>query len=229
MSDITDYDCWDFADDRDLWVFDKFIVARRSGYVCGTIGSAVPEPNWYCIRPAINQQGMGVMARKLWINDTKETFKLLYPGEFWCEWFEGEHLSIDYREGQPCLSVVGHRTNNDIELFRFIKWEKVDYAYPLPEICQELIGEYEVINCEFIGGKLIEVHLRENPDFIYGNDYMIPVWEDLQFPVNEGETYIPDGDDGHDIRAGRIIGSYQQKVAAPKKWQLTICTDPLTL
>ena len=36
---------------------------------------------------------------------------------------------------------------------------------------------YKTINCEFIGGKLIEIHLRGNPDFVYGNNVAIPVWE----------------------------------------------------
>ena len=42
----------------------------------------------------------------------------------------------------------------------------------------DLKGNYDWINCEFIGENLIEVHFRRNPDFRYGNSIAIPVWED---------------------------------------------------
>ena len=44
-------------------------------------------------------------------------------------------------------------------------------------------------NCEFIGDKLIEIHLRGNPDFRYNNDSVIPVWEG-----DDVNTYIEDND-----------------------------------
>jgi hypothetical protein len=47
-----------------------------------------------------------------------------------------------------------------------------------PEILNNLKGDYEWINCEFINGHLIEVHFRRNPDFRYNNSVAIPVWDD---------------------------------------------------
>ena len=49
----------------------------------------------------------------------------------------------------------------------------VDY----PTILSELKGDYDCINCEFIGDKLIEVHLRANEDM---GEYteIIPVWNE---------------------------------------------------
>ena len=38
------------------------------------------------------------------------------------------------------------------------------------------ILKYERINLEYIGDKLIEVHLRGNEDFVNNSEF-IPVWE----------------------------------------------------
>jgi len=63
---------------------------------------------------------------------------------------------------------------------------KINLEIKFPEILNELKGDYEWINCEFIGKKLIEVHFRQNPDFRYNNSVAIPVWdheneENMQF------------------------------------------------
>ena len=55
------------------------------------------------------------------------------------------------------------------------------------------VDKYPVINCEYIGGKLVEIHLRQNPDFLWGNTRMIPVWDIEQLEnIPEGFRYIPD-------------------------------------
>ena len=45
------------------------------------------------------------------------------------------------------------------------------------------------INCEFIGDKLIEVHLRANED-MGEYDEIIPVWKGEEINVPNGFTYI---------------------------------------
>jgi hypothetical protein len=46
------------------------------------------------------------------------------------------------------------------------------------------------INCEFIGGKLIEAHFRSNPDFTYNNSEFIPVWPNQSTIPPQGYKYI---------------------------------------
>jgi len=58
----------------------------------------------------------------------------------------------------------------------------------------KLKGEYEWINCEFIGSRLIEVHFRQNPDFRYGNSVAIPVWNDSHPMDSEDYQFIDDQD-----------------------------------
>ena len=45
------------------------------------------------------------------------------------------------------------------------------------------------MNCEYIGGKLIEVHLRHNPDFVDGISEFIPVWEGQDTNPPKGYQY----------------------------------------
>jgi hypothetical protein len=107
------------------------------------------------------------------------------PAEFWCEIFEGEHLSVDFQNKEPKLVVLGIRDDKDL-YYKWKKWEKVERNVIFPEILNELVGKYEWINCEFIGKKLIEVHFRRNPDFRHKNSITIPVWDD-EIDLNRNE------------------------------------------
>jgi len=160
-----------------------------SGHICGPRGIPVPKPGEYFVKPVMNIEGMGEKARKIYIEET--TTELLHPGEFWCEVFEGEHLSIDYSGYDPILSVVGEKDKNR-PYQRFTRWEKTEKTYPLPSFIGYIPLRYKTINCEFIGGKLIEIHLRGNPDFMHGNSLVIPLWKDESDPKPEGYRFISD-------------------------------------
>ena len=69
------------------------------------------------------------------------------------------------------------------------KWLKTDDAIDMPEVIKSAIGEHDVVNCEFIGDKLIEVHLRHNPDFVGNITEFIPVWEGQDTTAPEGYKY----------------------------------------
>lgn len=167
-------DAWKNCKDEDLWIFDKLIVARRSGYLCGPSGLEVPYPGQYFVKPVTNIEGMSKNARIEYIEKTTDH---LHPGEFWCEIFTGDHISIDYNGYNPVLSVVGTKHKKHPHT-RFTHWKKTEQVYKLPSFIGLMPLRYKTINCEFIGGKLIEIHLRENPDFAYGNSEIIPVWKD---------------------------------------------------
>lgn len=197
----TDYDSWLYAEPDDLWVFDKLIIARKAGHVCGPRGMKVPKPGMYMVRPIMNFSGMGLGARKIYIEGSTHH---LQPGEFWSEFFEGEHLSIDYRGFDSILSVRGVKDKAQ-PFQRFTHWQKVEYSVPLPQMLVRLCLRYKYINCEFIGEKLIEVHLRGNPDFVYGNTQAIPVWPGEPIEPPEGFRFIPDLGEDEDKRVGLFV------------------------
>ena len=195
-----DVEAWQKVDPADSWVFDKMVVAKMSNVPCGPRGVDVPYPAYYCVRPTTNVLGNGAGARIQMLYRNTESIEL---GYFWAKKLDGEHISIDYVDGKQVLAVRGTRALN-MPLTRFDKWEKVATSIPLPEILHGIAKKYSVINCEFIGGTLIEVHLRANLDFAEGHSEMIPRWYYEPLKDIEGYTYIPDA--GYeDDRVGRYI------------------------
>ena len=180
-------DEWNHIHPLDLWVYNKLFLSRVLGYTCGPAGTTVPKSDFYIVRPSFNLLGMGRFARKEWIENNTEH---LHPSEFWCEIFEGDHLSVDFYYQRAELVVLGTREDSD-PYYKWKKWEKIDKIVDFPEILKNLNGEYDWINCEFIGGRLIEVHFRRNPDFRYGNSVAIPVWDDEK---KKNMRFIEDSD-----------------------------------
>lgn len=187
-----DYQLWPKIDLEDLWVYDKLILAKKLGYTCGPAGVEVPTPNKYVVRPITNINGMGIGAEIIWLEKDTEH---LPPGHFWCEIFNGRHLSVDYINKQQILCVEGFRDDTD-PLWRWSRWEKVNDEIPIPSIlskinCQQFNYEF---NCEFIGNKLIEVHFRLNPDFRHDVDILYVVWDNDDITPPVGMRFIDDPD-----------------------------------
>jgi len=182
----TEEDVWKMIDPDDIWVMDKLILSRKLGYVCGPVGTDVPKPGWYIVRPCVNMKGLGLGAEKKWLDSNTDH---LPHGYFWCEWFEGRHLSVDYKMGLPILTVEGFKGDNTLS--QWDRWVRVQEEYHLPEFLIDLSIKYNLMNCEFIGDKLIEVHFRLNPDFANGISEFIPVFgrnvPDLEI---QGYTWI---------------------------------------
>jgi len=167
---MTEDEVWSVTRPEDLWVLDKLILSRRLGYVCGPVGMDVPKPDWYIVRPCVNMIGLGKGAEKVWIDIETMHFPL---GYFWCEWFEGRHLSVDYVNKKQSFAVEGVlKSVNDLTKWK--KWFKVTDEMPMPECIDYLIDSYETINIEYIGNRVIEIHLRGNPDFESGISEFIP-------------------------------------------------------
>jgi hypothetical protein len=183
-------DEWNQIHPSDLWVYNKLFLSRVLGYKCGPAGTTVPKPDFYIVRPSFNLFGMSRFARKEWIENRTDN---IHPSEFWCEIFEGEHLSVDYRYKKQDLVILGTRSKND-PIHQWSKWEKVDRIVEFPNILEKLNANYEWINCEFIGGHLIEVQFRRNPNFRYNNSVAIPVWgENIKDTANyQGYRFIED-------------------------------------
>ena len=190
---LTVSDEWSSIHPEDLWVYNKLQLSQVLGYTCGPAGLEVPNPGFYIVRPSINFMGMGRYSRR---EKIKRDTEHLHPGTFWCEEFTGEHLSVDFQNKEPKLVVKGIKSEGD-KLYRWSRWEVIERVVEFPEVLNDIASRYEWINCEFIGGKLIEVHFRRNPDFRYNNTIAIPVWKDQKVPeLNEssGMYYIEDKD-----------------------------------
>jgi len=174
---------WKTIDPANMWVLDKLNLSKKLGYVCGPTGIDVPNPGWYIVRPCVNAMGLGLGAERVWLDCLTTHLPL---GYFWCEWFEGRHLSIDYRYGLPKLCVEGFKQADTFT--RWDRWVKTDDFVHFPQVLDEFIST-PWINCEFIGGKLIEVHFRHNPDFEGDITEFIPVWEGQDTTPPAGYTY----------------------------------------
>ena len=190
MYHLETSDEWESIHIKDLWVYNKLILSRSLGYLCCPTGVSVPIPNHYIVRPSINFLGMGRFSRMEWISNETDHF---HPSEFWCERFYGEHISVDFKDKESKLTVIGER-HSDNPLYKWKKWIKIDKKVEFPAVLNDLVGNYEYINCEFIGDKLIEVHFRQNPDFRYGNTVAIPVWKGEKIETIKNLSFVRDED-----------------------------------
>jgi hypothetical protein len=87
---ISDTEAFYLFPNDNHW-YDKFFIAKTFGYSCGEI--VIPTLGKYVVRPKINLSGCGE-------NATIKRFRagdLLPGGMFWCEVFEGRHITIDYQ------------------------------------------------------------------------------------------------------------------------------------
>jgi hypothetical protein len=181
---------WKSIHYEDLWVYNKLYLNTRLGHLCGPTGCPVPYPGHYIVRPSINLLGMGRFSRIEWIYKYTD---YLHPAEFWCEIFKGNHYSVDFQDKKPKLVVLGERDSHN-PLYKWKKWTKVDINIEFPPILNNLKGDYEWINCEFIGNNLIEVHFRQNSDFRFGNSVAIPVWKDQKIKKMTDFEFVSDED-----------------------------------
>ena len=183
-------DEWKSIHSDDTWVYNKLVLNQRLGHLCGPTGCPVPYPGYYIVRPSINLLGMGRFSRIEWIDDITDHF---HPAEFWCEVFEGEHLSVDFQNQEAKLIVKGTRDPNE-PLYKWKKWEKINRIVEFPSILSNLVGDYEWINCEFVENHLIEVHFRRNLDFRYGNNVAIPLWNGDNGTNIDNLSFVEDED-----------------------------------
>jgi hypothetical protein len=185
MRETAEDRVWRTLNPDDMWILDKLILSKKMGYMCGPVGIDVPVSDWYIVRPCVNPMGLGLGADKIWIDRSTDHLPL---GFFWCEWFTGRHLSVDYHFGSQDVTVEGIKPESTFT--QWTSWKRVEDIVPLPDILKDLAQRYEWINCEFIDSKLIEVHLRHNEDFENGIDHFIPVWTGQSTTPPKGYTYI---------------------------------------
>ena len=172
---MNDIDCWNTIDPSDLWVTDKLLLSKNLGYLCGPAGLPIPYDGHYIVRPCVNYR---MMSRGASIQYLQKDCDIIPDGYFWCEVFEGRHLSFDFHYGEQVLAVEGFR-NDPKRIDRFSMWKKVSDIYTVPTVLKDIVNRYEWVNLEVIGDKVIEVHFRYNDDFSgHNSDVIIPVWKE---------------------------------------------------
>lgn len=198
---LTDAQAWTLFPEFRRW-FNKLDLAERLGHRCGPCGVAPERGGWYVVRPIYNLSGMGAGAKKVYIDagDRRST----PPGHFWCEWFDGDQISVTYTWKQGWVtsdSWLGERSEEHLSKFK--SWSRVFFDPELPKFFDEL-APAGLVNVEFIGESIIEVHLRPSPDPKSGTK-LIPVWEGEDVP----EDMIPSYDDAdgfvHPARLGFVV------------------------
>lgn len=188
-----DLDVWQTIEPGNMWLMNKLQVAKHLNYVCGPAGIPVPKPSDYIVRPCINLLGMGRGAEIKWL--TGDTESSVPAGYFWCEKFEGRHLSVDYVDGEPILAIEGLRDDSK-PLWMWDTWRKLDLseAPRFPRIFHQTSGYRRFINVEYIGDKVVEIHLRHNPDWKDLPEDVVglrPVYDDVH-AGNKNFIYSPE-------------------------------------
>ena len=109
---------------------------------------------------------------------------------FWCEIFEGRHLSYDFENGKNTLTVEGIKDKAS-PLWKWNKWKRIAETIDLPQFLKPQAKKYRWVNFETIGGNIIEVHLRPNKDFLdTGYTEVIPVWDENMNKAPIGYEFV---------------------------------------
>jgi hypothetical protein len=180
---------------KDAHWYDKVHLARTLGYRCGV--HKIPRSGKWIVRPITNLEGMGRQA----VIDYFKEGTLIEPGMFYCEVFEGRHITIDYvREyGRWVQHHTFEGFNTPEDLIHFSRWLRVDYKYEIPLFLRSVEADH--INVEVKGDRIIEIHLRPNPDPVMYDDFW-PIWSEDQKPPFENYVRIPDAD--NETEMGRL-------------------------
>lgn len=206
-------------DDDDAWLkyiqhrqfFNKLWVNQQAGNHCAPGGVGVDHAGWYISRPVYNISGMGLGAEKIWIEP--EQYHSVPPGYFWCEWLDGEHVSADYiwdeqeKSWRQFNTFVACR-NPDVPLYRFSSWHRSQCLINPPQFV-DVLKNVDVINCEYIGGRLIEVHLRGSPDPVEYDEFVV-CWSDNLLDhdhmIGLGYTWLESFDDADGLMKEKRLG-----------------------
>lgn len=188
---MFDDDVWKVIQPEDIWVYNKLQIARMQNINCGPAGVRVPTDGQYIVRPMINLLGMSVGAEIKHL--TRDSLLDVPPGYFWCEILEGTQVSVDYNNGN-LVGVYQPERYMDSPLYKFSKWTRLNTGPEIPVWLKPLVSKYSRINVEYIGDKVIEVHLRNSPDPEVQE--IIPVWESEPTTTRKGYRFVDDYDDG---------------------------------
>ena len=186
---IDDHDVIENGSDVDLWVYNKLKLSKFLGYFCGDCNEPPIFNKDYIVRPITNPDGMGVRAQIVRLNENNFN-TIMKEDLFWCEIFEGRHLSYDFENGKNTLTVEGIKDKAS-PLWKWNKWKRIAETIDLPQFLKPQAKKYRWVNFETIGGNIIEVHLRPNKDFLdTGYTEVIPVWDENMNKAPIGYEFV---------------------------------------
>jgi len=193
-------------------LFNKMEIALQQGLKSGPAAVNPLHDGYYISRPIYNLYGMGIGAKKFWYSDDMYNQLLnndvVPPGHFWCEWVEGDHLSIDFHRDPKnnifyTRSVWQGRHYTSDNLTQFSSWTRLESELHPYDIKLKLPWNDEkvtAINLEYKGNYVIEAHLR------LGND----PWDDLEI----GTVVTPVWDDADIDPSKEFRGNLHQDMEA---------------
>lgn len=209
-------------------LFNKLELALSQGLNAAPAAVNPLHDGYYISRPIYNLYGMGLGAKKFWYSDEMYNDLLnndvVPPGHFWCEWLDGNHLSIDFHRNPEngifyTRSVWQGRHYSKDNLTKFETWTRLknkihphDIKINLPWNDEKVVA----INLEMIGKYVIEAHLRlgNDPwDDLPVGTVVTPVWNNESVPEevefrgnlhNDMEYYSASGHLA-DVRRGYTI------------------------
>ena len=161
-------------------IYDKLAVALGQGMLaapCGVspmdMGLAPEQPVF--VKPITNLAGMSIAARQLHADQLAA-----WPGLFWCELLEGEHVSSDALLLDGRVQMMVHTLASAEKDQQRALWWRVGVALPDQDarvrgwLEAQLPGYTGLCNVETIDGRVIEAHLRGSNGFFdfYGEQFM---------------------------------------------------------
>jgi len=156
------------------WIYNRLQLAQMQNIKAAPM-PIQPDTFPVIIKPIVNLYGMGLNIKK--ITSMIEFEENWYNNDFWMEFLDGEHLSIDILliKGQIIwhATFTGHKMDNNLGLFKY--WESIDTVLDpnVIEIVSKLDNFTGCVNIETIGNKIIEGHLRMGDITKLPNDNII--------------------------------------------------------
>jgi hypothetical protein len=224
---------------RYRWVYNKLLIAKSQGLICGLHDLPPPQYPVFC-KPVVNLKGMGIGTCVL--HADVDYLNQCHAEDYWMPLLRGEHISTDYAvvNGDPMWSR--HSLAMPAVAGTFDYW--VVEARPRPaleEYCRDwmtkhLRGYTGMLNIETIGGYIIEVHLRfadQWPD-LNGRGWLDSVvrlyelqqWQFEDRPRRDGYSVVLFGPHGREYSYPRSEQSRKYRAArAISSVQITFCED----
>jgi hypothetical protein len=215
--------------DKDAWdsyphlraYFNKLDLSLRLGYLAGPAGTSVPKSGTYVVRPIYNLAGLSVNTKFVELN---EGDTILDASQFWCEEFNGDHLSIDFTthksEMYPQRCWQGHKSKKAVHYDKWTRVEKnkIPENLHIPDFLSKDLSQIFQFNIEFIGSKIIEIHLHHNTWFPSEANEIIPIWDDGNKAMDQhiawnsaGYSWIESEYDAHGQTEAKRLGFYWKR------------------
>jgi hypothetical protein len=141
------------------FVYNKLWLSKTQNITCAPAGV---EPENYPVfyKPITNLYSLGAKSFKA----NSPVKGRLHPGLFWSEYLEGKHWTFDCSFKNGSVSdVFALRADKKKDVFScWGEIKKPDLTEAKDWISNYLVGYKGNLNFEFIGDKIIEVHLRNS-------------------------------------------------------------------